>query len=128
MNRTGRLTRKTAETTVEAVLGLDGGGEIRIDTGVPFFDHMLHQLAAHGFHGGLRSFSRQATGPIHGTTTLSRRAPKNRSFSSGIPMVTRRHRSSMGWWLTSRTSTPRCRSRMESTAAGNSVRKRMKFA
>src|SRR5213080_5146098 len=48
MNRTGRLTRKTAETTVEAVLGLDGGGEIRIDTGVPFFDHMLHQLAAHG--------------------------------------------------------------------------------
>jgi len=48
MNRTGRLTRKTAETTVEVVLGLDGGGEIRIDTGVPFFDHMLHQLAAHG--------------------------------------------------------------------------------
>src|SRR5437867_12221189 len=48
MNRTGRLTRKTAETTVEAVLGLDGGGEIRIDTGVPFFDHMLHQLSAPG--------------------------------------------------------------------------------
>lgn len=48
MKRTGCMTRETAETRVEVALGLDGGGEIRIETGVPFFDHMLHQLAAHG--------------------------------------------------------------------------------
>lgn len=48
MSRTGRVTRATTETRVEVALDLDGGGEIAIETGVPFFDHMLRALAVHG--------------------------------------------------------------------------------
>lgn len=48
MSRLGRVKRETTETNVDVVLDLDGGGEVAIDTGVPFFDHMLRQVAAHG--------------------------------------------------------------------------------
>jgi len=48
MSRIGRVTRATTETHVDVALDLDGGGEVSIETGVPFFDHMLRQLAAHG--------------------------------------------------------------------------------
>ena len=48
MSRTGRVRRATTETSVDVALDLDGSGEIAVETGVPFFDHMLHQLAAHG--------------------------------------------------------------------------------
>jgi imidazoleglycerol-phosphate dehydratase len=40
--------RETKETAVEVVLDLDGSGRADIATGLPFFDHMLSQLAAHG--------------------------------------------------------------------------------
>ena len=39
--------RKTAETRVDLVLDLDGGGTARASTGIPFFDHMLEQLGKH---------------------------------------------------------------------------------
>jgi imidazoleglycerol-phosphate dehydratase len=45
--RSGRVARKTRETDVRLVLSL-GPGETAIATGVPFFDHMLEQLAKHG--------------------------------------------------------------------------------
>lgn len=45
--RSAKLQRKTAETDVWIDLDLDGGN-VDIDTGVPFFDHMLCQLARHG--------------------------------------------------------------------------------
>ena len=48
--RQARLERATAETRVALALSLDGG-ETRIDTGLAFFDHMLHQLAKHGGFG-----------------------------------------------------------------------------
>jgi len=48
MSRIGRVRRATTETSVDVALDLDGSGEIAVETGVPFFDHMLHQLAAHG--------------------------------------------------------------------------------
>ncbi|MBW8028856.1 imidazoleglycerol-phosphate dehydratase HisB [Ferrovum myxofaciens] len=46
--RCARLTRTTLETTVTVSLDLDGTGVSRLSTGVPFFDHMLDQVARHG--------------------------------------------------------------------------------
>ena len=46
--RTGRAERATNETQVVVELDLDGTGTADVSTGVPFFDHMLHQLAKHG--------------------------------------------------------------------------------
>jgi len=40
--------RKTNETEIRVNLNLDGTGEYQIGTGIPFFDHMLAQLARHG--------------------------------------------------------------------------------
>jgi imidazoleglycerol-phosphate dehydratase len=40
--------RTTGETQVAVDLVVDGAGRIEIDTGIPFFDHMLTQLAKHG--------------------------------------------------------------------------------
>lgn len=48
MSRTARVERATKESTVLVELGLDGEGEVSVDTGVPFFDHMLSQLGKHG--------------------------------------------------------------------------------
>ena len=46
--RTARRSRKTAETSIELSLDIDGSGVSKIDTGVPFFDHMLTLFAKHG--------------------------------------------------------------------------------
>jgi imidazoleglycerol-phosphate dehydratase len=40
--------RETKETTVDVKLIVDGGGDARASTGIPFFDHMLEQLGKHG--------------------------------------------------------------------------------
>lgn len=42
------VKRDTLETQIEVELNLDGGGAARFDTGVPFLDHMLDQVARHG--------------------------------------------------------------------------------
>ncbi|TYO98516.1 imidazoleglycerol-phosphate dehydratase [Geothermobacter ehrlichii] len=49
MSRTAKIDRKTLETEIRIELVLDGRGEHAVDTGVPFFDHMLVQIARHGF-------------------------------------------------------------------------------
>lgn len=41
-------SRKTKETDIQVRLNLDGTGQYEISTGIPFFDHMLAQLARHG--------------------------------------------------------------------------------
>ncbi len=46
--RMGTCTRKTKETEIALSINLDGQGKNRIDTGIPFFDHMLHGFARHG--------------------------------------------------------------------------------
>ncbi|MCX8072773.1 MAG: imidazoleglycerol-phosphate dehydratase HisB [Candidatus Binatia bacterium] len=47
--RVARVARKTRETDITVVLDLDGRGEARVDSGVPFLDHMLETLARHAF-------------------------------------------------------------------------------
>lgn len=46
--RTAELTRNTKETRIQAELNIDGTGESTIETGIPFFDHMLTLFARHG--------------------------------------------------------------------------------
>ncbi|MEY3736646.1 MAG: hypothetical protein RLZZ251_362 [Actinomycetota bacterium] len=46
-NRRSSIKRTTKESSVEVELILDGTGNISVETGVPFFDHMLSQLGKH---------------------------------------------------------------------------------
>jgi imidazoleglycerol-phosphate dehydratase len=46
--RTAEITRNTNETRIRVAINLDGTGRQTIDTGVPFLDHMLDQIARHG--------------------------------------------------------------------------------
>jgi imidazoleglycerol-phosphate dehydratase len=48
VSRVGRVTRETKETELFVELDLDGPGPVEVETGVPFFDHMLAQLGKHG--------------------------------------------------------------------------------
>ncbi len=45
--RIARVERKTKESSVTVELNLDGAGEVSVETGVPFFDHMMSQLGKH---------------------------------------------------------------------------------
>ncbi|MFA5513379.1 MAG: imidazoleglycerol-phosphate dehydratase HisB [Sphaerochaetaceae bacterium] len=47
-NRKAFIKRETAETSIELKLDLDGKGKGAINSGLPFFDHMLLQIARHG--------------------------------------------------------------------------------
>ena len=49
MTRTSYVKRSTSETQIEVSLNLDGSGVQDIKTPVPFLDHMLSQLAKHGY-------------------------------------------------------------------------------
>jgi imidazoleglycerol-phosphate dehydratase len=53
-------SRKTKETDIAVVLDLSGPGDIHVDTGLPFFDHLLTSMA---FHGGF-SLSVTARGDV----------------------------------------------------------------
>jgi imidazoleglycerol-phosphate dehydratase len=48
--RTATRSRRTAETRIDVTLDVDGrdGGSASVDTGLPFFDHMVSQLGKHG--------------------------------------------------------------------------------
>ena len=49
MSRVAKVNRKTSEVEVSVNLDIDGIGKYSIDTGVPFFNHMLEQLSKHGY-------------------------------------------------------------------------------
>ncbi|HYE72417.1 MAG TPA: imidazoleglycerol-phosphate dehydratase HisB [Blastocatellia bacterium] len=48
MTRQSEITRQTKETTIRIALRLDGAGESKINSGVPFLDHMLDLFTRHG--------------------------------------------------------------------------------
>ncbi|WP_097458892.1 imidazoleglycerol-phosphate dehydratase HisB [Mangrovitalea sediminis] len=59
--RKARVERNTLETQITVSINLDGTGEARFDTGVPFLEHMLDQVARHG----LVDLDIQAKGDLH---------------------------------------------------------------
>ncbi len=46
--RTAEITRNTNETRIRVAINIDGTGEHKLNSGVPFLDHMLDQIARHG--------------------------------------------------------------------------------
>ncbi|WP_028303649.1 imidazoleglycerol-phosphate dehydratase HisB [Oceanospirillum maris] len=46
--RTASVERNTLETEIKVSINLDGTGKLNIDTGVPFLEHMIDQIARHG--------------------------------------------------------------------------------
>ena len=60
LSRTGSVSRTTKETDVAVTVNLDGTGKCTADTGIPFLDHMLQQIASHG----LIDLEVKATGDI----------------------------------------------------------------
>ena len=59
--RQAEVSRNTLETQVKVRLNLDGTGQARLATGVPFLDHMLDQIARHG----LIDLEVEANGDLH---------------------------------------------------------------
>ena len=59
--RTARVERRTLETQITVELNLDGSGQRRFDTGLPFLEHMLDQIARHG----LVDLTIHAAGDLH---------------------------------------------------------------
>ncbi len=60
-SRQGNVHRTTKETDVLLRLNLDGSGNCKVSTGIPFLDHMLQQIASHG----LFDLEAKAKGDIH---------------------------------------------------------------
>ena len=61
MGRSASIERNTLETQIKVSVDLDGTGVSRMDTGVPFLEHMLEQIARHG----LIDLDIVATGDLH---------------------------------------------------------------
>jgi imidazoleglycerol-phosphate dehydratase len=61
MSRQAKIVRNTQETQITVSVDLDGTGAGRFDTGVPFLEHMLDQVARHG----LIDLDVQAKGDLH---------------------------------------------------------------
>jgi len=61
MTRTADITRNTNETQVRVSINLDGTGRQKLNTGVPFLDHMLDQIARHGMF----DLEVEAVGDLH---------------------------------------------------------------
>jgi len=60
-NRSADITRNTNETQIRVSVNLDGTGRQKLNTGVPFLDHMLDQIARHG----MIDLEVEAVGDLH---------------------------------------------------------------
>ncbi len=60
-DRKATIKRDTLETQIQVSINLDGTGDYNVDTGVPFLDHMLDQVARHG----LIDIDIKAKGDLH---------------------------------------------------------------
>jgi imidazoleglycerol-phosphate dehydratase len=60
-SRRAEITRKTKETQITLSVNLDGAGTSRLNTGLPFLEHMLEQVARHG----LIDLALEAKGDLH---------------------------------------------------------------
>jgi imidazoleglycerol-phosphate dehydratase len=60
-SRAAEVTRNTNETQIRVAINLDGTGQQKLNTGVPFLDHMLDQIARHG----LIDLDIEAKGDLH---------------------------------------------------------------
>lgn len=60
-SREATIRRKTKETEIELTLRLDGTGQVSVNTGIGFFDHMLHHIGRHG----LFDLDIRARGDLH---------------------------------------------------------------
>ena len=60
-SRRAEITRKTKETQITLSVNLDGTGTSRLNTGLPFLEHMLEQVARHG----LIDLALEAKGDLH---------------------------------------------------------------
>ena len=60
-NRRAELSRNTKETQITVSVNLDGSGVSRLNTGLPFLEHMLEQVARHG----LLDITLEAKGDLH---------------------------------------------------------------
>ncbi|MDO4615043.1 MAG: imidazoleglycerol-phosphate dehydratase HisB [Lachnospiraceae bacterium] len=47
-DRIAKIQRETSETSIALTLNIDGSGSCSVDSGIPFFDHMLNGFARHG--------------------------------------------------------------------------------
>ncbi|MEK8088944.1 imidazoleglycerol-phosphate dehydratase HisB [Thermithiobacillus plumbiphilus] len=59
--RIAERQRDTLETRIRVAINLDGSGKAKLNTGLPFLDHMLHQIARHG----LIDLEVEAEGDLH---------------------------------------------------------------
>lgn len=59
--RSAEVVRNTNETQIRVAINLDGTGQQKLNTGVPFLDHMLDQIARHG----LIDLDIEARGDLH---------------------------------------------------------------
>ncbi len=59
--RKATVTRNTLETQITVSVNLDGSGQVEFETGVPFLEHMLDQIARHG----MMDLTIQAVGDLH---------------------------------------------------------------
>lgn len=59
--RSAKVSRNTLETKISVEVNLDGSGKVKLDTGLPFLEHMLDQIARHG----LLDLDINAKGDLH---------------------------------------------------------------